>query len=90
MWFQVELPEAAALTGLILDATQSAGDYPKGYMVELSQDGKDWQRVAIGNGSPEKTNIAFEPQPARYIKITQLGERGGFWSIHELHLFTTK
>ncbi len=84
MWVQIELPEVTALTGLILDAGKSRGDFPKGYEVEISSDGEVWQRIAKGKGVSARTVIDFAEQPARFIKITQTAASGGYWSIHEL------
>ena len=84
MWVQIKLPEVTQITGLILDAGSSRGDYPKGYEVELSSDGEKWKQVSKGKGTSAKTVINFGKQPARYIKITQTATSGGYWSIHEL------
>ena len=87
MWFQVELPETATLSGIQLDSTKSPGDYPRGYKVELSADGVNWgTSVATGKGSPV-TDITFAPAKAKFIRITQTGAVDGlFWSIHEMQL----
>jgi len=89
MWFQVELPKAQLVRGLSLDSAGSALDYPVGYEVRVSDDGKKWSKVlASGSGSHPETEIAFAPVNARYIRVTQTGHRPGkFWSIHELGIF---
>jgi hypothetical protein len=88
MWLQIELPELTPLAGLVLDAGQSGGDFPRGYTVELSADGVQWGApVAKGEGRGALTEIAFKPAKARFVKITQTGEaKGSFWSVHELEL----
>ena len=88
MWFQVELPEATTITALQLDCRISARDYPRGYRVELSNDGRDWNKlVAAGQGTGTLTEIIFPPTKAKFIRITQTGSVSGlFWSIHELHI----
>ena len=89
MWYQIELPEAVEVAGLYLNHGESADDYPRGYRVELSVDGKDWSTAAIGSGKPGQTFIFFEKQPARFLKIIQIeAETGRYWSIHELDLLT--
>ena len=89
MWFQIELPKAQLVRGLSLDSAGSALDYPGGYEVRVSDDGKKWSKVlASGSGSHPETEIAFAPVNARYIRVTQTGHRPGkFWSIHELGIF---
>lgn len=87
MWLQIALPKPEAVAGLLLDQGRSSGDFPRGYRVELSQDGRAWTSVASGAGTRDQSWIFFEKQPARFIRITQTGE-GPYWSIHELHVLT--
>ena len=89
MWFQIELPQETLLSGLELDSARSPSDYPRGYEVALSADGKAWGKpVATGKGGSAVTDIAFTPAKAKFIKITQTGSVNGlFWSIHELQVF---
>ena len=88
MWFQIELDKETPITGLVLDTSTSANDYPRGYEVEVSKDGKEWsQPIAKGDGKNAITEISVNPTPAKFIKITQLGSApGNFWSIHELRV----
>jgi glucose/arabinose dehydrogenase/mono/diheme cytochrome c family protein len=88
MWFQVELPERTTITALRLDCRTSARDYPRGYKVELSDDGKNWNRlVATGQGTGTLTEIIFPATKTKSIRITQTGSASGlFWSIHELQI----
>jgi len=89
-WFQIELPQETVITGIELDTTKSPHDYPRGYKVELSKDGKIWGApVATGQGNDAITEITFAPAPAKFIRITQTGvAHGNFWSIHEMELIT--
>ena len=88
-WLQVELPEPKAISGLLLDASGSPSDYPRGYEVTLSPDGKSWGKpVATGKGNGPRTEITFAPQSAKYIRITQTGSvRNKYWSIHDLQIY---
>ena len=89
MWFQIELPQETAVSGLELDSAKSPSDYPRGYEVALSADGATWGKpVVIGKGGSAVTDIAFPPAKAKFIRITQTGAVNGlFWSIHELQIF---
>ena len=90
MWFQVELGAAATFRGIILDASPSSSDYPRGYQVNVSNDGVNWgSAVATGVGSSGITTITFANQTARYIRVTQTGSVGLWWSIHELNVLGT-
>jgi len=87
-WFLVELPQAALISGVSLDAGSSRDDYPRGYKVELSLDGLHWSPpVAEGKGAEVITFIPFAPDKAKFVRITQTGSVNGlFWSIHELDI----
>jgi len=88
MWFAIEFPKEELVSGLILDEGASGGDFPRGYTVEISEDGANWKRkVAEGKGERGVTNIAFAPVKTKALRITQTGSaQGTFWSIHELQV----
>lgn len=88
MWVQVELPKVSELTQITLDAGNSTRDYPRGYEVVSSLDGKTWSKpIAKGSGKDPVTRIKFPTTKARFIKITQTGRVNGlFWSIHEMSI----
>jgi len=89
-WFLIELPVEQVISKITLDTTGSGGDYPRGYEVYISRDGKAWgQPVVKGQGTKAITEIALKPTFGRFIKIVQTGKSDGlFWSIHELKLET--
>jgi len=86
-WFKLDLGYPKKVTGLVLDATGSNGDYPRGYEVYVSPNmvGRG-KLVAKGEGDGPVTDITFgAPVTGRIITIVQTGSVGGlFWSIHEL------
>lgn len=88
MWVQVELPEISELTQITLDAGTSTGDYPRGYEVVASVDGKKWSKpIARGDGKNAITKIKFTATKAKFLKITQTKRHSGlYWSIHEMSL----
>jgi hypothetical protein len=92
MWFQIDLPEATDITGLILDTGKSRGDYPRQFKIELSANGSEWEKPQLqGNGEAGVIDYLFtKPTKAKSIRISQLGEaKGTFWSIHELEVLGT-
>jgi len=65
----------------------SGGDYARGMKVESSTDGSSWNAIAQIN--PQDMNganhIDLLPKPARYIKLTNLGNNyDTYWSISGL------
>ena len=76
---------------IVLDAGSSSGDYPRGYRVNLSNDGSTWGApVASGAGTSQVTTISFATNSARYIRVTQTGSTSGWWSIHEFNVYGTR
>lgn len=89
MWFTIDLKKETLIGGLRLDAARSRNDYPRGYEIALSDDGKTWSEpVTSGKGTTSMTEIFFEPRKTRHIRITQTGSVDGlFWSIHEMEIY---
>jgi hypothetical protein len=68
-----------------LDATGSNGDYPRGYQLYTSLDGKSFGApVASGAASAQSVTIVFAPVNARWLQIVQTGSAPNWWSIGEL------
>jgi hypothetical protein len=89
-WFQVDMASSKTFSELALDSSGSPGDYPRGYQVTISSDGTNWSSpVASGSGISAVTTIAFSPQTARYIRVTQTTNdlTSLFWSIHEFNVY---
>jgi mono/diheme cytochrome c family protein/glucose/arabinose dehydrogenase len=89
MWLTVEFPEAITISSVRLDAATSSRDYPRGYTLEVSDDGKTWSKpIAEGKGEQAVTEIDFKPLKTKHLRITQTGSvKGLFWSIHEMQIF---
>jgi len=88
-WFQVDLGSTGTFYKIVLNAINSANDYPRGFQVYVSNDGVNWGgSIATGTGSAGVTTITFGTQAARYIRIIQTGSTAGtFWSIDEFNVF---
>ncbi|HTJ79865.1 MAG TPA: discoidin domain-containing protein [Rariglobus sp.] len=91
-WFQADMGSVNTITKLVLDQGASSGDWPRGYQVNVSEDGVNWgYPVATGVGTVNVTTITLAaPQTVRYIRITQTGSTTGtYWSIHEFQVYGT-
>lgn len=89
MWLEIQLPEPTRVMSLTLDSLASNMDYPRGYKVTVSADGKEWSGpVASGQGVLPVTEIEFSSfDPIRKIRIEQTGNSPDkYWSIHELKI----
>lgn len=89
MWVQIELPQPTDITGLILDTGKSRGDWPRGWKIEVSMNGSEWDKPVLeGKSETSVTEFLFPKQvKAKFIRITDTGSvKGLFWSIHELEV----
>ena len=88
-WFMIELPKVMTVKKIVMDATKSANDFPKGYRIDVSMDGMDWKGpVGMGNGSGAITTAMLLDYPAKFVKITLTEATDKwFWSIHGLSVF---
>ena len=69
-----------------LQQGRSANDFPRGYAVYLSKDGKDWGNpVVTGEGIKGDVTVITLPSSVetRYIKIALTKDVSTWWSIHE-------
>ena len=87
MWVQIELPAPAEISGLILDATGSNNDYPRGCEIQLSIDGEKWSEpIRKPDGKSPKLEIEIPRHAAKFLRITQTGNHKLYWSIHDLQV----
>lgn len=89
MWFQIDFGSPWMLDRLVLDTRGSAGDYPRGFELRLSDDGTNWSEPLVrGAGENAVLELAIEaPRAARFARIVQTGAHDGlYWSIHELEV----
>ncbi len=84
-WFEVDLNTMRTLKRLIVDSTNSPNDYPRGYIISLSTDQRNWTEVARNDHNTSSIDLSFSPQPARFIRIEQTGSADQWWwSIHRI------
>jgi hypothetical protein len=63
--------------------------FPRAYQVQVSVDGTTWSKpVAEGKGSGSRTDAAFAPAKARFVRITQTASAADApWSVERLRLY---
>jgi hypothetical protein len=87
MYFQVDFGGTVTLNQLVLDTTTHQGDYPRGYDVGLSADGTTFTSATTGTPTPSAVvTINFPAATGRYLRITETGTEGLWWSIDELRV----
>ena len=89
-WFALDLGSPRAFSAVALDAG-SGDDYPRGYELYLSEDGRNWGKpVAAGDGARGKTLVQFPRATARYLRVAQTKQAGNFWSIYDLDVYDAR
>ncbi len=88
--FQIDMGSARDVSKIVLDATNSPNDYPRGYIVFVSNSSGTWGNAVTAcnlcNSSAVQT-ITFPTQTARYITILETQSAGTWWSIDELNVY---
>ncbi len=89
-YFQIDFGGTVSLTQVVLDATNNAGDYPRGYDIGLSALGTTFTSVAMNAANANiVVTETFAAAQGRYLRITQKGTFTNWWSIDELRLACT-
>lgn len=84
-WFMVDMLENQTFTGIYLDAG-AAGYQPASIKISVSTDGENWTQVAAGDNL---TQVTFDKQTARYIRVEQTGSSSSSWRIAEFYVINT-
>jgi hypothetical protein len=89
-YFQVDFGGKVALTQVVLDSSNNALDYPRGYVMGLSDNGTSFTTVAMGSPTTPIVTAAFGTAQGRYLRITQTASSNeNWWDIGELRLSCT-
>jgi len=87
-WFQLDLGASQKFTKIVLENGTSTGDHPRGYAVYASDNPSSWGNpITTGQGNDPTTTVQLPAITARYLRITQTGNTGNWWSISELNLY---
>jgi F5/8 type C domain len=87
-YFQVDMKTAQVFNRLALDSGASAGDYPRGFDIVVSNDGTHFGApVASGTGTSQATTLSFPYQTARYVRVVISKSASNWFSIHEINVF---
>lgn len=95
-WIEIGLDEPQSVAALELDISGFPHDYPRGYRLETSVDGNQWQTLAQDPEflpsitdfvHPNHFVLSFEwpPTRARYVRFVQTGEADRHpWTVVEM------
>jgi glucosylceramidase len=86
-YLQVDLGRPEPVAQVELDTGVSRGDYPRGYALYVSQDGRTWRGpVAAGAGSGQLTVINLQPASVRYLRVVSTASSPSWWSVADLRI----
>ena len=88
MWYQIEFPTAAKLSGIRMDVGSRPSAFPKNYKVEGSLDGKKWFALSNTHGLYATSEAYFnEAKQTKFLKVTLTdATKGQPWAIQEFQL----
>ncbi|MEP9382276.1 discoidin domain-containing protein [Nocardioides cheoyonin] len=86
-YVSVDLGRRTEFRRVAIDNGDNLGDYPRGWTVSVSDDGATWRDVASGTGTGQLANVDLAPTVARYVRVTQTGSSGSWWSVADLRLY---
>ncbi|UQU61493.1 discoidin domain-containing protein [Couchioplanes caeruleus] len=70
-----------------IDSGDNLGDYARAWTLSASTDGTRWRTLADGTGTGQLTTVGLPLTRARYLRITNTGTSGNWWSIADLRLY---
>ncbi|UCH77962.1 MAG: discoidin domain-containing protein [Candidatus Coatesbacteria bacterium] len=87
---ELEFDRPREVAGLVLHTEPSPHDFPREFVVEVSEDGTEWEEAAVGGRKATKkgvTTIAFDrPRKVRHIIVSVNKAAPFWWSIYELEV----
>jgi len=85
----INMGSAQTFAELDLEVPDSAGDYARGYQVEVSPDGVNWTPVASCTGTSSSEVVSFPAQTDHYVEVTLTQSISpNWWSVDELYLLS--
>lgn len=88
MWYAIEFPKSLRIAGIHQDTgVRFESGFPRGFQVEVSNDGNQWQTVATAKGSCSVTEVSFEPVSAKFLRMTLTESDNQFWIIGDLQVY---
>ncbi|MBF8184168.1 discoidin domain-containing protein [Nonomuraea sp. K274] len=89
-WLRLDLGAMSRFDRVAVNHTEFAGDFPRGFKVDVSTDDSAWTTVftGAGSGTGTVTTAGFSPVTARYVRVRQTGSAAGvWWSVGEVNVF---
>ncbi len=86
-YITVDLGSREEVTKFVVDTGASTGDFPRGYAVQTSTNGRDWKPAVTGVGSGEFATVSLSGARIRYIRFTLTEANGSWWSVADVRAY---
>jgi glucosylceramidase len=88
-YLQVDFGTAIRARQVVFDTGASTGDYPRGYTVQTSTNGTDWNTVLPdGQGTGQFTTIDLPGNAIQYVRITLTAAApNDWWSVADVRAY---
>jgi glucosylceramidase len=89
LYLQVDFGKAIPARQIVFDTGVSTGDYPRGYAVQTSANGTDWNTVlSDGQGTGQFTAVDLPGSPIQYVRITlTTADPNDWWSVADVRAY---
>ena len=88
LYFRVDMGSSQNVSAIEMNAPDYAGDYARGYQVQVSSDASSWSTVATCTGSANPEVVSFPAQDVRYIQVVlTTAVSPNWWSIEQFELY---
>lgn len=87
-YLQVDFGARIPARQVVFDTGASVGDYPRGYNVQVSADGRHWATaVSDGVGTGQFTTVNLSGAPIRYVRMTLTAAASDWWSVADVRAY---
>ena len=87
-YLQVDLGRVQSVGRIVFDTGASIGDFPRGYSITASTDGKRWHPVAAGNGTGQFVEADLRGRLVKQVRITLTAAApANWWSVADVRAY---
>jgi glucosylceramidase len=86
-YLQVDLGRRTTFDRVSVDSGGNLGDFARAWTLEASDDGITWRTLATGASTGQLTEIDVPRTRARWLRITNTGTSGSWWSVADVRLY---
>lgn len=89
MWLAVDMKTEQSFNHIVFDNVWAIHDSPSEFSLFASDDDENWREICSGEkgSSTGMTQVTFEKQSARFLKVVQTGQKNQSWSIFRLDVY---